>query len=525
MRRRIAAVTAVLVGSVAVAVAGVSAGALPARAATGQASITVRAIDREGNTVAVIASLQSVASDNVMDTLTSAHTTAVPDGVYNIAAWVWEPGRKAATLVDREITIGSSQTVTFDARPGKQVRFTVNDPTVAVDSMLVEPYSAATGIDTWWNDSYGPISGAAVYVVPGQLPTGWDLFLEADLVRHEPGGVASPVEYNLVKIASGSIPSNPTVASTRAGLAQDHLTIRDWDQGTDGFAFTPREFGANGSGFGQLPTIGFGQMNVFPPAGVDEFFSPGYRWESVDYAAGDDYIGTSPLLAGHSYSQTFGAAVFGPSPSFGPSVYGTTIGLSETFGNDLLVDPNGEGAGSESTGRYVSGVQGWLYQGSKLIEHASGYGANFTAKIGTARQQYQLKLAATADGTIAKSVTAAYWFTASADDTTLIDQSFWPRVVAQGLSEKDTAAGGSRTTLPITFDTAAGAIAAHNVAVWASANGGKTWTRLGVSHSGSTWTATVSNPRAAGYVSLKIQGADSLGFGTLVTLVNAYAVS
>jgi hypothetical protein len=35
----------------------------------------------------------------------------------------------------------------------------------------------------------------------------------------------------------------------------------------------------------------------------------------------------------------------------------------------------------------------------------------------------------------------------------------------------------------------------------------------------------VSDPKAAGYVSLKVQAADSLGFTTLVTAINAYAVS
>jgi hypothetical protein len=75
--------------------------------------------------VAVTASLESAASYGIQDTLTSAHATKVQAGVYNVAAWVWEPNKKAATLVDRAITITSSVTVTFDARPGNPLRFTV----------------------------------------------------------------------------------------------------------------------------------------------------------------------------------------------------------------------------------------------------------------------------------------------------------------------------------------------------------------------------------------------------------------
>jgi len=559
MRRRIAVVAAVVLGLAAAGVgaavpagatvrpgkaaAGVGATALPAKATVspgkagagafgvGEPSVTVRAIDREGKAVAVTASFEPVGSSGFEDTLTSAHAAKVPGGLYNVAAWVWEPGRKAATLVDREISVESSQTVTFDARPGRPLRFTVNDSTVAVAGVMAEPFSPATGQLTGWNHSYGPIEGAAVYLVPGPLPSGWDLFLEADLARHEKDGAASPVEYDLVRVLSGSVPTNLTFASTRAGLALDHLTIRSFGEGTDSMDFSPRELGRNGSEYGVLPSGGFGQSNVRTPATVDLYLSPGYEWQSVDAASNDDSYGAVPLLAGHRYGQTFNAAVFSPSPLLGPTVYGTTLSLSEVFGNCLLVDPANQGAGSESVGLYPTRPQGWLYQGNRLIAHASGYGANLSAKIPATTQTYTLKFATTrvsADnvpvGGIAKSLTATYTFKAAAGDATLAADTFWPRMIAQGVTERNAAARGSKTTLPITFNTVNGAIAAHNVAVWASANGGRTWTPLRVAHSGSTWTVSVVNPKAAGYVSLKVSAADAAGFTATVTAINAYAV-
>jgi hypothetical protein len=541
MRRRIAVVAAVLAGS---AAAGVGATAPPAGAtvsagrggaaasAVSEPSVTVRAIDREGKAVAVTASFESADSSGVQDTLTSAHAAKVPDGLYNIAAWVWEPNKKAATLVDRVIPIESSQTVTFDARPGKPLRFSVNDSTVGLEGVMAEPFSPATGQLASWNQSYGPIDGAAVYLVPGPLPSGWDLFLEADLARPEKNGAASPVEYDLVKVLSGSVPENLTFASARAGLAQDHLTIRSFGEGTDSMDFSPRELGENGSGYGMLPSGGFGQSNVRTPAIVDLFLSPGYEWQSVDAASNDDSYGAVPLLAGHRYGQTFNAAVFTPSPLLGPSVYGTTLNLTEVFGNCLLVDPANQGGESESVGLYPTHPQGWLYQGSKLIAHASGYGASFTAKIPATTQAYTLKFETTRvtedniplNG-IAKSLTAIYTFKAAAGGTSLAADTFWPRMIAQGVTERNAAAGGSKTILPITFNTVNGAIAAHDVAVWASANGGKTWTPLRVAHSGITWTVSVINPKAAGYVSLKVSGEDAAGFTATVTAINAYAVS
>ena len=338
------------------------------------------------------------------------------------------------------------------------------------------------------------------------------------------------MEYELAKVLSGSIPSDLTFASTRAGLAQDHVTIRDFGQQLDSVSFGPYQF--DSGNYGSLPYVSFGQSDVVTPAGVDVFFSPGFEWESADTAASDDVYGTSPLLAGRTYAQTFGAAAFGPSPLLGPSVFNSTLGASRVLGNCLLVDAAGQGGQSESTGLYQSDPQGWLYEGSKLIAHASGYGANLSATIPATTEPYTLTMETTRvsgknvplDG-IAKSLTATYKFKAAAGDTTLGDTTFWPRMVPQGVSEKNAAAGGSKTSVPITFDTVNGAIVAHDVHVWASANGGKTWSPLAYTHSGNTWTMTVSNPRQAGYVSLRVQGEDELGFTSTVTAINAYAVS
>ena len=541
MRLRVAVMAAVLVGSV----TGAGAVTLPAGAAvngsavngsavnaSSEASVTIKGIDREGNPVPVSVSLQSAASDAISETLTNAHVTKVPAGVYNLAAWVWEPNKKAATLVDRAVTISSSVTVTFDARPGKLVRFTVNDSTVAQVAAFAEPFDPVTGQWAQWNNSYGPIDGPAVYVVPGALPTGWDLFLQADLVRHEPSGTASPVEYQFAKLLSGSVPSSLTFANSKTELAQDHVTDRNWGQGTDGVMFAPHPALSIGGGFTtDVPSSELGQMNFRTPASIDVYFSPGYRWESVDLAANDDVYGGT-LLGGHTYAQTFGAAVFSPSPLFGPTLYGNILDTDETFGNSILVDAGSGPAGNESVGLWPTNPQGWLYEGSKLIKHVSGYGANLIATIPATAETYTLKVQAdrvypgnVPQAGLARSVTAVYTFTAKAGENSLSDSNFWPRIIPQGLSLNDAAAGGSRTRVPIMFNTVNGAIAAHDVAVWASVNGGKTWVPLKVSHSGSIWTVYVVNPKAAGWVSLKVQGENAAGFKSVVTLLNAYGVS
>ena len=79
--------------------------------------------------------------------------------------------------------------------------------------------------------------------------------------------------------------------------------------------------------------------------------------------------------------------------------------------------------------------------------------------------------------------------------------------------------------MKISFATLKGTIATHNVKVWASSNGGKTWTALRPAASGTAWDVVVANPAAAGYVSLRAQGTNAAGFTASVTVINAYAVS
>jgi hypothetical protein len=263
---------------------------------------------------------------------------------------------------------------------------------------------------------------------------------------------------------------------------------------------------------------------VLAPASVDVFFSPGYRWESYGYAAGDDVYGSQPLLAGRTYGQTFNAAVFSPSPSFGPMVEGNSLGTTDAFVEGFLVDAANRGA--TSTGVSQIYPQGWLYEGSKLLAHVSGGDGRVAAKIAATAHTYTLKVEATRPGGgISKSVTASYTFTAKAGNTSLQTSNFSPRMLPQNLSASNAAAAGSTTSVPITFSTVNGVIAAHDVAVWASSNGGKTWSALKVAHHGSAWTVSVANPKAAGYVSLRVQGEDAAGSKTEVTVIDAYGVS
>ena len=525
----------VIAALAAAAMAGSGAASVTARAAaTGEPKLTIKALDREGNPVTATASVQSAASPDVDDLVTSGHAAALPAGTYNVAAWVWEPGKKAATLVDQALTITSSRTLVLDARPGHRVRFTVNDSTVSQDAVLAEPFSPTVGRPAFDNGGGGPIQGATVYVVPGTMPTGWTLLLQADLIRHRATPVTlSPVEYDLVRVISDTIPANLTFASSKASLAREHVLVRAVDLGGSEGAFVePIDQGTDASSL-RVAAATFGQSQVRAPFAVDFYVTPGFRW-SVGATAAGGSSGTAtsgqPVISGHSYAQTFNNAVFGPYPEFGPSVYRDEILTDPSFGNFFLADPT---HASTSAGILPINPQGWIYQGSKLLAHSKGYGNRVTAKVSATPRWYTLRIQAVRSNggglaltsVLAQSLTGSFTFRAWANDASLNASVFWPRLIPQGLSTSNAARPGTRTTIPITFDTQTGAIAVHGVRVWASANGGRTWTALKVGSIGNTWSVTIVNPAKAGFVSLKVQGTNAAGFTASVTAINAYRVS
>lgn len=513
MRLRVATVAAVLLGSVLTGAVTMSA---PAGADTNP-TVTIRAIDREGKQVAVTASLQSLSPGVVDDTLSSARPARVPRGAYNIAAWVWEPDGTTTTLVDREITVTGSLTVTFDARKGRQIRFTVNDPTVTADSVEAEPFTS--GIDAF--DGWDATS-AATYAVPGKLPPGWKLFLQADMVR--PNVTLSPVEYVFVRVISGSIPANLTFGNARADLASDHVTVRALDPGgIAGVSFSPQ------ARSGLLPSSLTGQTAT-PPFSIEFHFTPGYQWQScafwASFSCESEGLNNLPVYTVHHYAQTFGSAVWSPS-LVNATVDGTRLSAGNTDGQWLFVDP---GFTEDSGGLPVTSNQAWLYQGAKLLAHSAS-GVASIKNISFATRWYRLRIVASrgSAATLSKSLIVTYNFQAHAMSGGLsyAPDEFLPRIVPRFLSGTNAAAPGSRTTVPIWFGTGGGVVpvAVHGVQVAVSANGGKNWYPLHVSGSGSQRSVTVTNPRNAGYVSLRISATDADGTSVSLVVFNAYRVS
>jgi hypothetical protein len=536
MRRRNAAVTVVLaataIGGTAVAVLPAGASVAPAHAMAAAVSaspaVTIRAIDREGKQVAVTASLQGLGGQYGPQ-LTSAHATPVPKGKYVVAASVLEPGGKGVTFADREITVSGPETIVFDARKGKPLRFTVDDPTVTLSQVDVEVFSPATGADLSSRASGGP-----VYAIPAALPAGWYFYVVASLAR--PNVAISPVQYGLTRMFKGTIPASLTFASRRSALADEHVAVRQIAAGDREYlGFTPA---APNNSFLPFPDPGttVSQYGT-APFSYDVYLTPGWRWQPcVQYAynlySSCESVAAAALpvlAAGHRYPQTFGAAVFGPT-GIAASVTGSTLQTGGESGAPWFApfaDP-GYATGSDTLPFATS--RAWLYQGSTLLgQQTQGPPSPAGVQafgISSATHMYRLHFSATpAVGRLFKSVTLDYTFPAHAVSSGgyTIDV-FWPRIVPGGLDGLNQApAGAGRTPVGIWFESGIGrTIAPHAVKVWASANGGKSWTALRVTRSGARWSVAVAD--RTGFMSLRVQATDAAGVTTSVTVINAYAV-
>lgn len=519
MRLRGAALAAVLTGSV---LTGTATAVSPAAAAANPA-ITIKAIDQAGVRVPVTASLESL-DGKVNVTLTSSSPTRVPKDTYNIAAWVREPhGSPVQTLVDREITITGAVTVTFDARQGRQIQFTVNDPTVVMNRMTVEPFDPRKRMYAFQTVNYNT-AAEYTYMVPGKLPPGWEVLVEGEMIAPtEP----SPVDYIFVRELKGSIPSSLTFASDKAELATDRVTVRQVTDDVRPPGRTAEPTLWPGLPGPPLPTTAYGQDGPAPYT-LDFRVTPGYRYsQCASYGDGGcDSVGTINVpvwRAGDHFAQTFGRAVFGPSAQVDGAVTGTSLTTGAYQGDYLLVDPTQD---PYSFGLPTVTHQAWLYEGSKLLAHS--WSGTVSAKISRATHWYRLRIAASRGpgASLFKSLTLSYNFPAHANSGGADGfYSFWPRIVPTGLSARNSAPLGTKTTVPMRFANLDGVVAVHNVKVWASVNGGKTWTALRVRHSGNQWTVVVANPGKPGYVSLRVQGTDAAGSTANETVINAYRVS
>jgi hypothetical protein len=519
MRLRNAAVAAVLAGA---SLAGVAAAVAPAVAgvpAVVRQAVTVTTIDRAGKQVPTQVQLQNLTTGTTYN-LTSGKASRVPDGTYNVGADITTPGKTSSdTFADRQITVSKPVAVRFDARQGHLVRFTVNDPRATTNGMrlvFASPFALYGG--------YVGSGGAATYVVPGKLPPGWNFYVMANLSSVT--ATRSPVEYALIRVVKGRIPSAPAWYSSTAKLATVHVTMRRLNPGDSAFV----ELMPSGPSDGTYFPLGLASTAFYGPTPYTVQFrlTAGYSWQQQG-SYGEELLDNLPVWGAHQYYETFGAATF--SPGWGAevqvSVYGNTLTFGTFASQWMLVDPAAAAEGDTNSSGIPASETAALYHGSKLIgSSADGTG---TATIPAATRWYREHVVAQPEsGSMFGTVTLDYSFPAAAQPahTFYSPDEVVPVIRPSGLNADNAARPGTKTTVPIwlTPNPATGS-RVHSFQVWASGNSGKTWLALRPTDRNGRWTVVVTNPKKAGYVSLRVRVSLDSGITTMVTIRNAYAIS
>jgi hypothetical protein len=494
----------------------------PALAAQAPVSITVAALNRDGNTVDVPAAL--IASDGLSYQPAAGSQVSVPPGNYLVAAVA--PGFSSTgqltsqTLVAEQTTITAGGTITLNASAGQPLTVTLQAAGAQQGSLTAlaclqsgrgeVPIAAEGG------------QGVAVYVVPGQIKG-----LQFSYVATWQG--TGGVSYDLAGEVANSIPASPSYAFTTAGMAAVRLEIRAgiYPAGAWSVTTQPGGLSACEDGYGVSGTIN-------SPATAIEYLSPG-RWltEIASQSPGAASYQLSGLYAAdRSYSDVFGGAVAGPITDF-PVINGDSLDLdtSRLFA-DPVATPTGQPCCDYTQVAFSSGntvldqqaLTSW--SGASEFQatlHAAGwYELNLTSRRSTEQDGAPA-------GELSSELTLDWRFRAAPSGSNAAETAV-PVTLVQfiptGLSIRNEAPPNGSTPVTVGVARPAGkpSYRLASVELQASSDGGNTWQTLRDAEHDGLWHAVVADP-ASGFVALRATVTDTNGDSTVETIYQAWSVS
>ncbi|GAA0930027.1 S8 family serine peptidase [Nonomuraea longicatena] len=445
-------------------------------------------------------------------------------GTYRLPAGEWNvyldvQGASEYTTAHQVVKVAGPTEVNVDARQGKPVAFTVDEPTAAPER-LFEQFVG----NGWWRLGWLAIGlePSAFYAIPTKQ-TG--LTYMARTLWHKPGATPSPYRYDLVIRGADGIPENLTYAARTKDLAKVTTTHRGAGVAATGRHYVAHEWAENDWSFG------IGTPNVTLPGTLIQYRTPGLTWQSALGTGNAFTEDTGRRLAGGHTRETWNAAVSGPSFAtlggerdgdklafsaarlFSDAARGRTGMDADASGSVTLAKDGQVVAKTDYTGCYVFDPRGCGVEATLPAEAAT-----YTLTATGTRQ--------VPHSTLSTSVEAAWTFrsarTASAQALPLTAVRFAPH----GLDDHNRAKPGSTTTIPIWTERNPGATKAQvkSLRLEMSADDGATWTTVPVKAAGPHWAARIANPAAAGFVSLRASATDGNGDTVTQTVRRAYAI-
>jgi hypothetical protein len=497
----------------------VAASAPTALAAAPALRIRVTGIDRNGHSTKVYAVIASMKQAPIY---TNGRTVSVPKGPAWVGAEVdTTTGSQlmSATLVVRRVTISRSQTIVLDARPGKLVTFSLG---VAGAQLTSHAVQACVGGNFIPGAPIGAGDGAApLYVVPVRANKwfgfGYDSIWQT-----------AAASYLVSGQSTGGIPSMPHYRSTPAGMAKIQLTLSSGDAvGNYEDIRVIRQTNCGIQQFLPVENPTGESFTQYVSAGPYEIWTDGYR---------AFWINNSRYAARQSYSDTFGAAAWGPGQDF-PSVWEHEIQFTS---QSPIGDPQHRSFEccdmSSMTLSYRGhvikhAVQSQYRETRTFTAHLPASSAAwYTFRLVAWRRVPGLKVPA---NILSPRITLSWHFRTSPEPGVPFNPKAIPvtatRFVPSGLDLQNQAAPGASTSIKVSILRPSGYISPPRYSlrtflVQASVDGGSTWQTVKLVRHGSYWLATVPDA-ASGYVALRSTVIDSHGDKSVETIYRAYAIS
>lgn len=436
----------------------------------------------------------------------------LPKGEYLVDSSVVSADFKVAFVVQPKFVVGGKGTITLDTRTAKPVA--LRTPDAAAKGMIGTVGYTAQVAGRPFGHGWAFFDGLAGQVSTAQFGPDTPGFTTtiAEQFQGTPRDEKTPVSYRLMYTEKG-MPTGYERTARANELAEMTSSFRGAGEGRKhGIAVMPNPI--DGSG-------GFGWFTQVPDGGraVDLVSTVTGKWGWIYDRVGPDnnteYSTETPARSfkgGKKYSQTFGAAVLGPSvpsaPGFGLARLEDQIAVRVP----LHTDRNG-GEGRAGTGTAKTTL---FHNGTKLGE-SDRPAAVFD--VPAAEGAYRAEMEHSRDTELSTKVSGAWSF--KAKHTTEI--THLPLTVVRfqpKLDDKDTALGRVQL-IPLEVQQAQNTPTVKRVTVEVSFDDGATWKQVRVAGD----KAVVQHPKNAKFASLRAKTTDAAGNTGEVTIIRAYKIA
>ncbi|WP_431912459.1 S8 family serine peptidase [Nonomuraea jabiensis] len=431
-------------------------------------------------------------------------TARLTKGEWNVFMNLGEPGLD--TLAHRPVSVTDHDVeLTLDAREGKEIRYTLDDPAAVQADTLEQRLSNGS-----WSIALVPFEspGTRYQVLPVRQA---GLSYMSRSVWSRPGH-----RYDLVDHREGGLPEDPGYAGRVKELTRTSATYRATGTAQDAEVLVGVQASEGASAWAMVP------VSVPLPGTLTHHRTPGLRWMSL-VRSGTWEITSE--IAPQAPREMWNGAVAGP--SFATPSGGRTG--DELFFSAARLFTDGEagrtGMDTAATGELVLAREGTVVTRAPVAQCTFEEGCTLVAMLPSEPAAYTLTATAKRPGALSTAVESVWSFRSQHTDKAQGLPLMAVRFAPAGLDAANRARPGSVTRVPIRVerDPDAPESAVRGLALEASTDDGVTWRAVPVVRTGDGWTALVTNPRA-GHVSLRATAGDQSGAGVVQTITRAWAV-